>query len=232
MDHSMATYLENIGEELVIPHSMFALLGPQTAVVDTSFDSPEAVSAAYPQEIWRAGEEHPLALLRSLGIEAEDVDVVVCTHLHYDHCGCNRLFPGATVIAQRRELEYALNPKSKLMQREFFSPAAGFEPPFDPAQFKLVDGDLDLGSGLLLMTLPGHTPGSQGVLVQTSQGPLALAGDLVMVRENFEQEIPVGLHTDVDAWYASVAKLKGLTDWVIPSHDMRVFGEDAVAEIV
>jgi len=229
----MATYLEGIGKPLVIPHTMFVLRrGRQTVAVDTSFSSPEEVQAAYPQEIWRQDDEHPQALLREIGVELSDVELVICTHLHYDHCGCNQLFAAARVLVQRRELEYALAPKSKLMEREFFSPTGGFTPPFDPARCDLVDGDLELDGGLKLLALPGHTPGSQGVLVPTSSGDLCLAGDLIMVQENFEQVLPVGLHTDVDAWYSSHEKLSEYTDHVVPSHDMRIFaGDQRIAEV-
>jgi N-acyl homoserine lactone hydrolase len=232
MDQSMATYLEGIGTPLVIPHTMFVLVGSLTVVVDTSFESPEAVKAAYPQDIWREDGEHPLALMGELELGPEQVDIVVCTHLHYDHCGCNELFPSARVVVQRRELEYALEPTSKLMEREFFSPAGGYTPPFAADRLELVDGDLELATGLSLVTLPGHTPGSQGVLVDTAGDALALAGDLVMVEENFAQEVPVGLHTSVDDWYVSLSKLKGLTDRVVPSHDMRVFSSgDSIVEV-
>lgn len=233
IDRSMATYLEGIGVPLVIPHTMFILRrGRDTIAVDTSFSSTEEVQAAYPQEIWRQDDEHPRALLGEIGLELADVELVICTHLHYDHCGCNELFARARVLVQRRELEYALAPKAKLMEREFFSPSGGFTPPFDAARCEPVDGDLDLHGGLKLLWLPGHTPGSQGVLVPTDSGPLCLAGDLVMVRENFEQVMPVGLHTDVDAWYSSHAKLRTYTDHVVPSHDMRVFdGDQRIAEL-
>ena len=141
MDKSIATYLDGMGESLVIPHTMFLLRGPTTVVVDTSFESPEIIKAAYPQDVWRSPEEHPLALLSQLGVRPEEVLTVICTHLHYDHCGCNTAFRHARVLVQRQEVEYALNPTTKLMQREFFSPAGGFKPSFDPAQFQLLDGD-------------------------------------------------------------------------------------------
>jgi N-acyl homoserine lactone hydrolase len=232
MDQSMATYLEGVGTPLVIPHTMFVLLGGIKVVVDTSFESPEAIKESYPQDIWREEDDHPLALLGRLDLKPDDIDVVVCTHLHYDHCGCNDLFPGARVIAQRRELEYALEPTAKVMEREFFSPSGGFTPFFSPDRLELVDGDVELADGLSLVTLPGHTPGSQGVVVGSGTDSLALAGDLIMVEENFADEVPVGLHTSVDDWYVSVSKLKGLTDRVVPSHDMRVFANgDSIAEV-
>lgn len=232
IDQSMATYLEGAGDPLVIPHTMFALLGPRVTVVDTSFESPDAVNDAYPQPIWRSAEEHPTKLLAEVGVDPKEVEFVICTHLHYDHCGCNSLFENARVVAQRAELEYAMAPTAKLMEREFFSPSGGFDPPFARTELELVDGDFELADGLSLITVPGHTPGSQAVLVDTGGGePLALAGDLIMVQENFDDEVPVGLHTDLDAWYRSVRKLKQLTDRVVPSHDLRVFASDPIREV-
>ncbi len=226
IDQSVATYLEGMGVPLEIPHSMFVLRGPITVVVDTSFKSPSVIRKHYPQEVWRVASEDPRAMLAAIGVEPADVDVVVCTHLHYDHCGGNALFSNARILAQRREIDYARCPTSTLMEREYFSAGAGFPSQCDLDDLTPVDGDLQVASGLRLVTLPGHTPGSQGLIVDTAQGPIALAGDLVMVRENFTEGIPVGLHTDLDAWYSSYRKLRAITDQVIPSHDMRVFTSD------
>jgi N-acyl homoserine lactone hydrolase len=225
MDQSMATYTEGMGHPLVIPHTMFLLKGPRTVLMDTSFESVAAVRGSYPQRVWRDAEEEPLTLLRALSVEPDDVSMIFCSHLHYDHCGTNRMFRRAKVLAQREELAYALDPTADIMRREYFAPSGGFTPPYDQAQMELLDGDADLGQGLRAVHLPGHTPGSQGLLVDTTRGRLALAGDQVMVQENFAPGLPVGLHTDLDAWYRSRAKLKQLTDWVAPSHDLRLFSE-------
>jgi glyoxylase-like metal-dependent hydrolase (beta-lactamase superfamily II) len=232
MDRSLATYLEGMGSELTIPHTMYLLLGPRAVVVDTSFESVDAVRRAYPQEVWRDADEEPSALLAQLGISPDQIELVICTHLHYDHCGSNRLFSKARVLAQRIELEYALNPVATVMQREFFSPTGGFSLPYDPNQIDLVEGDVDLGDGLRLLHLPGHTPGSQGVVVSTGKGVLGLLGDNVMVEENWVRNIPVGLHTNVDAWYRSMSKAHEIVGEVIPSHDLRVFASDALVTAV
>jgi N-acyl homoserine lactone hydrolase len=225
MDQSMATYAEGMGQALVIPHTMFLLKGPATVVVDTSFESPAAVRSAYPQRIWREPGEEPLELLKQLAVKPDQVSLVVCTHLHYDHCGTNRRFERARIVVQRVELAYALDPVAHLMRREYFAPTGGFTPPYDPDRLELLDGDTDLGDGLTVLHLPGHTPGSQGVMVETSRGMLALAGDQIMVRENYDQGIPVGLHTDLDAWYLSLEKLRQQSPWVAPSHDLRLFSQ-------
>lgn len=223
MDQSMATYTEGMGQALVIPHTMFLLKGPAIVVVDTSFESPAAVRGAYPQRIWRSREEEPIQLLKRLAVAPDQVSLVVCTHLHYDHCGTNRAFASARILVQRVELAYAQNPVADIMRREYFAPVGGFTPPYDPDQLELLDGDTDLGDGLAVLHLPGHTPGSQGLVVDTAQGRLALAGDQIMVRENYDQGIPVGLHTDLDAWYRSLDKLRQQEASVAPSHDLRLF---------
>lgn len=226
MDRSMATYLEGMGDQLTIPHTMFLLRGPRTVLVDTSFESADSVARVYPQAIFRDPAEEPLALLASLGVAAEQVDLIVCTHLHYDHCGTNRSFPRAPVLVQDSEFEYAQAPVAAVMEREFFAPSAGFTPPYDPTQFKMVRGDVALEDGLVLLHLPGHTPGLQGLVVPTSDGRLGLLGDHVMVAENWEDTTPVGLHTDVDDWYRSTRRARLEVDRVAPSHDLRIFGDD------
>lgn len=228
MDRSLATYLNGMGTEITIPHTMFLLLGPSVALVDTSFESAAAVKRSYPQEISREPREEPLKLLAARNVHADDVRLIICTHLHYDHCGSNGLFRKARIVVQRKELEYALNPTSEIMRREFFSPAGGFTPPFDQARMETIDGDIDLGNGLRLLHLPGHTPGSQGVIVQTDRGRVGLLGDNVMVMENWIDRVPVGLHSDVDAWYRSIHKAKHEIDAVAPSHDLRLFSDDSV----
>lgn len=233
VDRSVVTYLSGMGEGLVIPHTMFLLMGQSIVVVDTSFSAVEGVKDAYPQEIWREPEEEPVALLGRLGVDASDVAMVICTHLHYDHCGSNGLFTNARAVVQSTEFEYAQHPVCPMMEREFFSPSGGFTPPYGTEQLRFVDGDTDLGSGLQVIALPGHTPGSQGVLVETSRGVLALPGDQVMVEENFSAGEPVGLHVNVDDWQRSLVKLRKMTDWVVPSYDGRIFGGgETIAEIV
>ena len=224
MDRSVATYLDGMGDDLLIPHTMFLLRGPKNVIVDTSFQSVEAVKSAYPQEIWRDPDEEPAALLAACNISPADVELVICTHLHYDHCGSNRLFVSAEVVVQRRELDYALHPRAAMMAREFFSPAAGFTPPYEVDQLRIIDGEADLAPGLRVIPLPGHTPGLQGVVVTTARGRAGILGDHVMLRANWDQTIPVGLHTSVDDWYTSTDRVRPLVDYVLPSHDMELFG--------
>jgi glyoxylase-like metal-dependent hydrolase (beta-lactamase superfamily II) len=227
-EQSMLTYLTGAGQEVVIPHIMILLQGESTVLIDTGFGSPAEIAANYPQELWRSDSEQPEALLAELGVAPADVDLVIHTHLHYDHVGNNHLFPGATKLAQASELDFFANPDVPLMRREYFTPCCGFPAQFDVEDVTSVDGDKTLLPGLELLALPGHTPGSQGVLFETASGPLCFAGDLVMVTENMNEMTPVGLHTDLAAAESSRRKLKSLGAAVIPSHDMRLFSEGTI----
>src|SRR5690242_3075766 len=80
------------------------------------------------------------------------IDLVVNTHLHFDHCGGNHLFPGTPIHVQRRELDDARS-RDDYTIREWVD-AEG-------VQYVPVDGELELLRGVRLVPAPGHTRGSQ-----------------------------------------------------------------------
>jgi len=96
------------------------------------------------------------------------VDLVVNTHLHFDHCGGNVLFANTPIYVQRHELEDART-KDDYTIREWVD-ALGVE-------YLAVDGELELLPGLRLVPAPGHTDGSQVVVVETADRPVVIAGD-------------------------------------------------------
>jgi N-acyl homoserine lactone hydrolase len=96
------------------------------------------------------------------------IDIVVNTHLHFDHCGGNRLFAGKPIYVQRRELDDARSQDDYTI-REWVDPPG--------VEYMPVDGELELLPGLRLVPAPGHTPGSQVVVVETGNRPIVIAGD-------------------------------------------------------
>lgn len=226
VDQSMLTYLEGMGTEVVIPHTAVLLRGEVNVLVDTGFGSPQQVADAYPQDLWRTDEQEVESLLTQLGLVPTDIDLILHTHLHYDHVGNDHLFPGATILAQQADLDFAQAPTVPLMRREFFTESCGYPAQFDRDAVTGVNGDHTVAPGLDLLALPGHTPGSQGVVAETADGPLCFAGDLIMVRENLDELTPVGLHTDLEACERSRLRVLDLGGTVLPSHDMRIFDGD------
>jgi N-acyl homoserine lactone hydrolase len=118
-------------------------------------------------EVW-----HPHALPDEL---VSRVAVVVNTHLHFDHCGGNRLFPGIPIHVQRRELAQARGP-------EPYTVPAWVD--FPGARYVEHEGEAEILPGVRLLPAPGHTAGHQIVVVDTDAGPVVLGGD---VGHNFEE---------------------------------------------
>jgi N-acyl homoserine lactone hydrolase len=96
------------------------------------------------------------------------IDIVVNTHLHFDHCGGNRLFAGKPIHVQRQELEDARAQDGYTIREWVDAPGVRYEP---------VDGELDLLPGVRLVPAPGHTRGTQVVVVETGGRPTVIAGD-------------------------------------------------------
>jgi len=129
-----------------------------------------------------APNENPTDQLRSVGLTADDVTHVINSHFHFDHCGCNALFPRATFIVQRAEMDMARAAKSP------YNPAY-WDHPFD---YHIVDVEHDVfGDGsLLLIPTPGHTPGHQSLRVHAAPGvDFLLTADACYSRAHLDREI-------------------------------------------
>jgi N-acyl homoserine lactone hydrolase len=101
-------------------------------------------------------------------VDLAGIDIVVNTHLHFDHCGGNHLFAGKPIYVQRRELEDARTLEAYTIPEWVDAPDVEYRP---------VDGELELLPGVRLVPAPGHTDGSQIVVVENDGGPTVIAGD-------------------------------------------------------
>jgi N-acyl homoserine lactone hydrolase len=99
--------------------------------------------------------------------EIDRVACVVNTHLHFDHCGGNRLYAGTPIYVQRAELEAVRAP-------DYLEDWVHF----DGATYVQLEGDADVLPGISVLFTPGHSPGHQAVVVDTTEGPVVLAGDV------------------------------------------------------
>jgi N-acyl homoserine lactone hydrolase len=113
-------------------------------------------------------DPHLIPLSSQDDFDLGSIDMVVNTHLHFDHCGGNHLFTGKPIYVQRRELDDARNQEDYTIPEWVDAPGVEYVP---------VDGALDLVPGLRLVPTPGHTEGSQVVVVETGEGPVVVAGD-------------------------------------------------------
>ncbi|UWG98909.1 N-acyl homoserine lactonase family protein [Dehalobacter sp. DCM] len=184
-------------------------------IVDTGGSIPEG-------ERWqpysRLEEEELDYALLAIGVLPEEIDLVILTHLHWDHAGNNRLFPNARFVVQKKELDYLLAPEPKIK--------AGFETDLVmETKYDTVDGDCEIIPGISVLLTPGHTTGMQCVVVKTASGQYVLGGDLITLFENWEAipHIPGGVHYDLSVVMESLNKIDKLNAKVLPGHDPKVF---------
>ena len=115
---------------------------------------------------------HAAEALAACGFEPESIDLVVNTHLHWDHCGGNTLgegdraaatFPKAQYVTQRHEVEHAReqHPRDAVSYR-----AMNYEPLLDAGRMRLLDGDIEIAPGVQLQVMPGHNRDMMVVLVR------------------------------------------------------------------
>jgi N-acyl homoserine lactone hydrolase len=105
-----------------------------------------------------------------------DVACVINTHLHFDHCGGNRLFAGTPIYVQRLEREAA--------RAEGYTIAQWVE--FQGATYVELEGEHEVLPGVRVVPTPGHTSGHQSVLVDTDDGLVVVAGDVAYTWSAFD----------------------------------------------
>ena len=108
--------------------------------------------------------------------DAASVDLVVNTHLHYDHVGGNHLFPGRPIYVQRREWDEAHATDFTILE---WVDAPGLT-------YTQIDGDHELLPGVRLLSAPGHTDGSQVVVVDTGPRPTVICGDTAVFHHQLD----------------------------------------------
>lgn len=196
----------------------------QKILVDTGCGKPEEVKK-YHRQMDPNSYRNPVEALSQMGVKAEEIQIVINTHLHWDHCSNNDLFPNSQIIVQKRELLYAISPLP-IHYISYESPMINMRPPWAKAieRIKAVDGDREIVPGVSVVTLPGHSKGFQGVLVETRKGHYLIAGDTCPRAENWRgnatlKHIPSGIHVDLEEYFKTFEKMEKIADVVIPGHD-------------
>jgi glyoxylase-like metal-dependent hydrolase (beta-lactamase superfamily II) len=195
------------------------------------------------------GAPDPASLKHALarvGAQPADIDTVILTHLHFDHCANTELFPAARLIVQKKEWEFAHHPIES--QRDIYVPQ--LIDMVGERNLVLVDDNYEAAEGVAVHLVPGHTAGQQAVSVSTVEGTYVLAGDLfssffgidpavhelidltgkripiqVSPGQNF---YPPDIRSDLNEFYKSADKLltiSGSRDRIIPSHDPSLPGK-------
>jgi glyoxylase-like metal-dependent hydrolase (beta-lactamase superfamily II) len=158
-------------------------------------------------------------------VSVDEIDIVINTHLHWDHCYNNSLFKNARFVVQKKELEFAIAP-IPTQENVYEAITLGMTPPwFATKQWEVVDGDEPICKGVSVIFTPGHTKGIQSVLVDTDEGPYLIAGDTVPLFENWRGKfsVPNGIHVDLETYFQTLNKIHRLNAVVLPGHDTAIF---------
>jgi glyoxylase-like metal-dependent hydrolase (beta-lactamase superfamily II) len=128
--------------------------------------------------------------LARAGVTPENIDMVINTHLHFDHAGGNTrpvdsrdvpAFPNAQYVVQRAELAHAMNPTERDRASYFEDRVA---PITDAGQWQLVDGDVQIVPGVSVVRIPGHNADIQAVKISGGDRTLLFVADMLPTRHH------------------------------------------------
>jgi len=202
----------------------------QIILVDTGLGSKLSPKMA---ELWGLTRPHGTLIdgLARLGVAPEDVNIVIDTHLHADHCAGNTVlaadgearavFPNARYVVQRREYEDAMHPNERT--RATYS-AINYEPLLKSGHLMLLDGDTEIVPGVKTVVTPGHTPGHQSVLFESKDQHALFVSDLASYAVHFEK---LGWMTayDVEPLVTLETKRKW-QQWAVDTGGLLIFQHD------
>jgi glyoxylase-like metal-dependent hydrolase (beta-lactamase superfamily II) len=221
-DMSVLTYRFNYGKKIRIPIYFWYIEGADKHIlVDTAADAKLATEfRGFPAEELQSFED----ALGSVSLKPSDIDIVIQTHLQWDHCANTHKCENAKVIVQEVEVRFALAPHPILAPTYKKSLLKDLN-------FNIVRGQHEVAPGIELIPTPGHTPGCQSVSVNTSQGKAIITG-FCALKDNFKPPeeasdeikeitpvIATGIHLNAIDSFESVLLVKGLADILIPCHD-------------
>lgn len=220
-DQGIMTYQRGYGKRIWIPIYAFYLDGgDEKILVDTGLEEfmvPDHVGQQYGLDILEFEEA-----LQTVGVKPGDIDVIIHTHLHNDHCENDYQCTKAQIVVQKAEYEFFRHPHP--IDHRYYPDL------LDGLNLQLVEGDVAFRDGIDLIFTPGHTPGGQSVAVQTSAGKAIITG-FCCNAANFPADAPVvasGVHTDAIAAYESAKKIREMADILIPLHDLAIGREKRI----
>jgi N-acyl homoserine lactone hydrolase len=182
-------------------------------LIDTGIgELPEQYKRFY---LVRQNAEHTLKTQsQNFQLKPGDITIVINTHLHFDHCGNDKLFKNAKFYIQAEELRYAFSP-------DRFQKNAYIQDFFDCSlDFVEVKGDYRLSDEIFIISTSGHSPGHQSVIMEQDEHTYVYCGDAAPLKENLESLNIPGVLYRADEALRSIEKLKSVKDAVfIFSHD-------------
>lgn len=222
-DKSMMTYQHGAGTPFTIPiYCWYLEGGDKTILVDTGEMSP---IQSLERETAINGKIYTFEQgLARFDLKPEDIDIVIHTHLHTDHCENDYKCTNATFYVHEKEIQRIHNPHPL----DFRYLEDYIEDVEENGQIKILTGDTQIVPGIKCVHTPVHTDGGMSVVVDTEKGKAVITGFCV-IKENFDppkeirgmemEVIPPG--TVVNTWdaYDIMIKIRDMADILLPLHE-------------
>jgi glyoxylase-like metal-dependent hydrolase (beta-lactamase superfamily II) len=167
--------------------------------------------------------------LNAAGIAPEDIDIVINTHLHFDHCGWNTVLRGSTVVptfprakyyAPEGEWQYAQRPS----ERDAISYiSANYDPLVARGQMQLLKGDQEIVPGISVVVFPGHTRHMQAVMIHSEGKTACYISDLIPT--TWHLDLTWGMSFDLFP-LETIANKKRYYDQAVPKKWLTLFTHD------
>jgi 4-pyridoxolactonase len=228
LDQSFATWNHGQGVEFRFPVFAIYVDHPDAKImIDTGFDK-AWVERKLPFEKPTQTEEQTIeAQLANIGVKPEEIDVVVNSHLHFDHCSNNKLFPKAKFIFSKSELRHSYVPDP--WERLGYDPDLVAIPGMKTELLDLRDWEYQVVPGITLIETPGHSNGHLSVIIEPGNGaqPMIFPVDVAYTKHNLEDRVLMGLHSDPEDLLRSMDRIENITKKlggkIFYSHDPKEF---------
>ena len=228
LDMSFATWNHNQGVEFRFPvFSVYVDHPDGKVLIDTGFEK-GWVERKLPFEKPEQSEDQQLVnQLAKIGVKPEDIDIVVNSHLHFDHCSNNKLFPQATFIFSTSELRHSYVPDP--WERLGYDPELVVMPGMKTIMLDLGDFEYEVLPGITLIETPGHSAGHLSVIVDpgADHRPMVFPIDVAYTEHNLKDRVLMGLHSDPAELLDSMMRIENIAKKVggdiFYSHDPEKF---------
>ena len=193
---------------------------------DTGYDYDHVMKVLPFEKPIQAKEQTVPGQLASIGLRPQDVNYVINSHYHFDHCGGNKYLTAACTLCHTKELTACGCPQPfehlGYSDLSFKEPQPPAEPEIDiyTPRFETLSGDQEIAKGLWLFETPGHTAGHYSLMVELAdRRPMLFTADACYSAENMDTMTISSFHLDPVATLNSMKRLKALAE----KHDAELF---------
>jgi glyoxylase-like metal-dependent hydrolase (beta-lactamase superfamily II) len=206
-----------------LDYFVWAIVGKtKTFILDTGFD--ETVGGRRGRQTTKPVREG----FAAIGVDPEQIETVILSHMHYDHCGNFDLFPRARYHVQDKEVDYCTG---RCMCHQQLRNS--YEEEYVVALVRKVfagrvtfhNGVDEIAPGVTVHHIGGHAKGLQSVVVKTKRGPVVLASDAIHLYPHLEEArvFPTTYNVaEVLEGYETLKRLAPSRHHIVPGHDPAV----------